>query len=242
MKGIAWIVLFLLGIASPGKAQPLEISHLTGDFYVYTTWKDLETGPFPSNSMYLVTDAGVVMFDTPWDTTQFQPLLDSMDARHHKEVVLCISTHFHDDRTAGLAFLAAKGITTYTSAHTRELSRKEGNPLARAVFQTDTSFSVGGYHFQTYYPGPGHSPDNILIWFPKDQVLYGGCFIKSTESRSLGNLSDADPATWLHSVTKALKQFPKPRFVIPGHMDWSDKHSLEHTRQLIRDYLKQSGK
>ena len=93
----------------------IAISHSTGDFYIYTTHRLLNGKMIPSNSMYLITDKGAVMFDTPWDTTQFQPLLDSIQFRHHTNVALCIATHFHDDRTAGLDFLKQKGITTYSS-------------------------------------------------------------------------------------------------------------------------------
>src|SRR5450432_3210242 len=82
--------------------RSLVISHLTGDFYIYTTYGSFEGGLVPSNSMYLVTTKGVVLFDTPWDSTQFQPLLDSIKMKHNKSVVFCISTHFHEDRTAGL--------------------------------------------------------------------------------------------------------------------------------------------
>lgn len=33
------------------------------------------------------------MFDTPWDTTQFQPLLDSIKFKHNMNVLMCIATH-----------------------------------------------------------------------------------------------------------------------------------------------------
>ncbi|HWY98299.1 MAG TPA: subclass B1 metallo-beta-lactamase, partial [Bacteroidia bacterium] len=68
-------ILFTFNLYGQDSAVSLKISHLTGDFYVYTTYKTLNGSPFPSNSMYLVTDSGVVMIDTPWDTTQFQPLM-----------------------------------------------------------------------------------------------------------------------------------------------------------------------
>lgn len=58
-----------------------------------------------ANSMYAVTDNGVVLFDTPWDTIQFQPLLDSIMLKHGKEVLLCIATYSHTDRTGGFDFL-----------------------------------------------------------------------------------------------------------------------------------------
>jgi hypothetical protein len=43
-------------------ACKLEIYHLTGDFYVYTTYRLLNGNPFPANSMYLITNKGTVLF------------------------------------------------------------------------------------------------------------------------------------------------------------------------------------
>jgi metallo-beta-lactamase class B len=84
--------------------ENLKISHLSGDFYVFTTFRTFKGKPISSNGMYLVTEKGVVMVDTPWDTTQFQPLLDSIEIKHKKKVVLCIATHSHEDRTGGSNF------------------------------------------------------------------------------------------------------------------------------------------
>ncbi len=82
----------------------LKFTQLSDDLYVYTNYKLFSAVQFPSNSMYLVTDDGVVLFDTPWDETQFQSLLDSIENRHNKKVTMCIATHFHDDSAAGMVF------------------------------------------------------------------------------------------------------------------------------------------
>ena len=98
--------LFLLLLTSPliSKApdEKLKISHLTGDFYIYTTYRLLDGSPFPANGMYVITNDGAIIIDSPWDTTQFQPLLDSIASKHKSKAVLCIATHSHSDRTAGL--------------------------------------------------------------------------------------------------------------------------------------------
>ena len=231
MKTLFTLILGLLSFA--GKAQ-LEIKHLTGDFYIYTTYHDFEGTAFPSNSMYLLTSEGAVLFDTPWDSVQFQPILDSIKARHDKEVIMCISTHFHADRTAGLGYYKNKGIRTYSSGQTFELCQQHNEKTAEYRFTKDTVFSIGSYTFETFYPGKGHAPDNIVIWFPKEKILYGGCFVKSTDGQSLGNLSDADIPEWSKSVKKTLKRFPSPQYVIPGHFGWADNKSLQHTLKLLQ--------
>lgn len=166
MKIIYILLVLLLSFShlSAQENQPaLEIKKLTGDFYIYTTYHVYKGTPFPSNSMYLVTGKGVLMFDTPWDSTQFQPLLDSIKARHNKPVVMCIATHSHADRTAGLAFLKDKGINTYTTTYTDEQSAANNEKRAEFLISKDTVFTVGEHTFETFYPGKGHAPDNIVI-------------------------------------------------------------------------------
>lgn len=220
--------------------QKLTITPLHGDFYVYTTWQPVGGSLFPSNSLYLVTGKGIIMIDTPWDTTQLQPLLDSMQARHHQQPVMSISTHFHADRTAGLNWLRAHGVATWSSAYTKQLCIERNEEQAANVFTKDTTFTVGNYSFQAFYPGPGHTKDNIVVWFGKDKVLYGGCFVKSTEAKNLGNLNDADAKAWPASLRKVLKQF-KPNYVIPGHQGWENKRSLEHTLHLLEEHAKKQS-
>lgn len=184
----------------------------------------------------MVTDEGVVMIDTPWDSTQFQPLLDSIKARHHKNVIMCIATHSHEDRTGGLEFLKQQGIQTYTTKLTDEISRKRNGVRAESLIEKDTTFTIGQHTFQTHYPGKGHTADNIVIWFEKDKILYGGCLVKSTEATDTGNLADANVKEWETTIKKIQKTYPKPNYIIPGHQGWTSTNSLNHTLQLIREY------
>ncbi|MDB5032928.1 MAG: blaB1 [Chlorobi bacterium] len=216
------------------KDGAIIITRLTGNFYIYTTYRDLGGHPFPSNSMYVVTDSGVVMIDTPWNAEQTGPLLDSIRQRHHMNVVICLSTHYHEDRTAGLDVLRERGIPTYSTEQTLELCRKKSEKQATHAFTRDTTFSVGGLQFQTFYPGAGHSSDNIVVWFPKEKILYGGCFVKSVEANDLGNMADADIHAWPTSMKKVIRKFRNPAFVIPGHQSWKSVKSPRHTLDLLR--------
>lgn len=230
------ILFFLFSIGSfislsAQTHQPLTIKHLTGDFYVYTTWHTISSGPYPSNSMYVITTAGIVMIDTPWDTTQCKPLMDSLEHRYHKKVVLCIATHSHGDRTNGLNFLKALGVKTYTSKLTYDQCVLHKMPKAQYYFTKDTTFTVGNYTFEAYYPGPGHTVDNIVVWFAKEHVLYGGCFVKSTEVSDLGYLDDADVKAWPNSIHNVMKHCPGIKYDVPGHYGW-DGDGLQHTLDM----------
>jgi metallo-beta-lactamase class B len=160
-------------------------------------------------------------------------LLDSIKARHNKPVVLSISTHFHEDRTAGVAYYNKLGIKTYSSCQTRELCIQRKEKVPAYCFQKDTVFTLGGYQIETFYPGPGHAPDNITVWFPHLKALYGGCLFKSTVNTDLGNLADASVPAWGNTLRKVHKRYKNPRFIIPGHFD-RDGNGIKHTVRLIR--------
>lgn len=231
------IFLFSFTYAIGQNQKPkLLISHLTGKFYVFTTYNIYKGNSIPANGMYLVTDSGVVMFDSPWDTTQFQPLVDSIKVKHNKTVVLCIATHSHKDKTAGLEFLKQRGVKTFTTKQTDEISKIKGEKRAEFLIEKDTVFSVGQYRFQTYYGGPGHTADNIVVWFHKEKVLYGGCLVKSVEAKDLGNLEEAIVKEWPVTIKNIQAKFKNPKFIIPGHQSWASNKSLTHTLHLLQEY------
>jgi metallo-beta-lactamase class B len=242
---IVALIITILACAGIAHAQVppggLKISHLTGDFYIFTTYSVYKGNLVGANGMYVVTNEEVVMIDSPWDTTQFQPLLDSIRIKHNKRVGVCIATHFHEDRTGGLRYYTSQGIKTYTTRQTDDLSKTRGMKRAQFLISKDTTFKVGQHLFQTYYPGPGHAPDNIVVWFDREKILYGGCLIKSKQDSTLGNLGDANIEAYPATLRKVAEKFKNRKFVIPGHNDWSDMKSLEHTLHLAEE-LKKAGR
>jgi len=228
------LLISLLNSQAQNRELKLKITPLTGDFYIYTTYNTYENSQVPANGMYLVTDAGVVLFDTPWDTTQFQPLLDSIQLKHNKKVSVCIATHWHSDKTAGLEYYRQQGIRTYTTKLTDELSRKNNKPRAEFLMSRDTVFQAGRYRFATYYPGEGHTSDNIVIWFSQEKILYGGCLIKGVSDENLGYLGDANSAAYASTLKNVRKRCRKPAYIIIAHNDWTNKNSLKHSLKMAK--------
>jgi metallo-beta-lactamase class B len=231
------LVLLLLSFRTFG--QPLTITPINDSVFIATTYQVYGTELFPANSMYVVTQQGVVLIDTPWDTTQVLPLLDSIQLRHNQPVVLCIATHFHEDRTGGFNIFRELNIPTWSSALTKKYCIERHFPIAAHTFLNDTTFTVGSVDLETFYPGAGHAPDNIVIWFPKWQILYGGCFIKSTDSPTLGNMADADIVSWANAVALVKKRYKRPDYVIPGHQQWGTVRLLNHTQKLVKEALQE---
>lgn len=237
MRTILLTLIFVYSLTNVfgQQAEPkLKISPLTGDFYIYTTYNTYEGSRIPANGMYLVAKDGVVLFDTPWDTTQFQALLDTIKLKHHKDVTMCLATHWHGDRTAGLEYYKQLGIKTYTTSLTDKLSKKNGHKRAEYLIEKDTVFNIGGYSFETYYPGQGHTADNIVVWFNQAKILYGGCLIKGADAKNLGYLGDANIEQYETTLRRVQKKYRKPKFIIISHSDWDNLNSLKHSIRLAK--------
>jgi len=238
MRSLVCFLLFIMATISSWCQpinQKLTITPLQGDLYVFTSYGSFNGEPVPANGMYLITKEGAVLFDAPWDTTQFKPLLDSIASKHHKKVIMSLATHWHDDRSGGLAFYRNHGAKTYTTKLTDEICQEQHKNRATFTFDSDTVFSVGEYTFEAYYPGEGHTKDNIVIWFGKDRVLYGGCFVKSTTATNLGNLEEANIKAWPESIRKVQQKFGVPAHIITGHDSWESTESLNHTLMLLKE-------
>lgn len=233
-------VAMLTSVYGQAAEPKLKIAQLTGDYFIYTTYHTYEGNLIPANGMYLVTKAGVVLFDTPWDSTQFQPLLDRIQEQHQQDVTVCIATHWHSDRTEGLEYYREKGIATFTTALTDEWSKKNDKKRAQFLIRQDTTFQVGQYSFETYYPGEGHTADNIILWFPSEKILYGGCLIKGTDAENLGFLGDANIQTYEATLRNVQAKCPNPKHTIVSHSDWKDNSSLEHSIRLAEKLTKQN--
>ncbi len=228
-----FLLFFSLLFTTVCSAQ-LEFQKLADSTYMYTTYNTYKGQKISANGVIRLTKAGAVMIDSPWDTTQFQPLLDSIRMKWNLDVVFVLATHWHEDRSGGLDYYKKKGIATYSTRATKNLCRENGMPQAEFTFTGDSTFHIGGVTFETYFPGAGHTPDNIVVYFPSEKVLTGGCFIKSVEATNLGNLSDANLGMWPIAAKNLKHKYKKAKIVVPGHDKVDGKKALKHTIKLLR--------
>ncbi|MDT3405125.1 subclass B1 metallo-beta-lactamase [Mucilaginibacter terrae] len=217
-------------------AKPaISTANLNGNYYVYTSQgKTDDKSFFPANGLYVLTSEGVILVDTPWDEEQTRQLADSIEKKHHQKIAMCIVTHHHADRTAGLDWLRKKGVKTYSSLLTHSLCEGGDEKQAQYTFKGDTTLSLGNVTLQTYYPGAGHSMDNLVVWFPNDKVLFGGCLIRSFEAKANPEVPGADFAQWAQATKKLFTRYGDAAFVIPGHQSWEGGTAmLSHTMIVL---------
>jgi metallo-beta-lactamase class B len=199
--------------------QTVWVSRLAPDLWLHATTAIIAEGEgvyFPANGLILEREAGSLLIDTGYSPEHADALLKWSKRVLRHPITQAVATHFHRDRTGGIPALEAAGIPTLAHPMTLELSRSHGTsvPTAAASFVKGTA-QVG--ECELFYPGAGHTRDNIVAWLPHRQVLFGGCFLKSVTSADLGNLADAVVPAWLDSVRRVRTRYPAPRITVPGH-------------------------
>ncbi len=198
-------------------------------------------GVVPSNGLLVVGREGTLLIDTPWTPEQTARLLAWLRESQHSTVVDAIVTHFHGDRLGGISALPSR-VRIHALPATSELAARQGTTFPATALQPATSMQLEGESVETFYPGAGHTHDNIVVWLPQRRILYGGCFVKSAHSADLGNVADADISSWRTSVQRVIERYPSATIVVPGHGDLGGTELLVHTRDLVDASLTKENK
>ena len=195
---------------------------------------------YDHNGLIVLTYKENRFIDTAWDSggdyQKTEELLRMIKKHFKQKVHLAIVTHAHDDSIGGIQALLNQGIDVHSTKLTAKLAKEYGYPSPRPTLDKKPLLKVGDTVVETYYPGEGHSPDNITVWLPQHKILFGGCLIKSLDAKDLGNTADANIQQWGPSVRKVIKKYPQVKTVIPGHESWGDKKLLFHTLYLIKQH------
>ncbi len=235
-KHILLLMLFTLCFSANSQkvniSPNLYLEKLTEHVYVHTSLTELtDWGKFPSNGLVYVNGSEAWLLDTPMDDSLTVKLIDHLEQEMQLKIIGFIPNHFHDDCTAGMDILKKRNIPSYCFYKTSALHTEE--PNCDFVFYSDTTFLLGDFPIQIFYPGEAHSPDNIVCYLPKEKVLFGGCMVKSAASKTLGNISDANLEKWPINIKKVIAKYTQAEWVIPGHGEQGDISLLTHTLKLL---------
>jgi len=230
--------IFLSGwlLLNPISAKDFQISTLMPDVYLHKSYQVVDGfGRVDSNGLVVVKGNDAYIVDTPWSEADTDALLTWMEEQGLQPKA-SISTHSHDDRTAGIALLNSKSVATYASELTNSILSKSGKPLAKFSFP-GPDFSLGDNLIEIFYAGGGHTIDNLVVWLPEAKLLYGGCLVRSENSKDLGYVGEASIKDWPNTIEKIFEKFPSVAIVVPGHGAVGDAQLLSHTQSLANEAL-----
>jgi len=238
-----FICLLLIGIIGflQLHAQSININddiqfiQVQDSVFMHVTWENSERfGRFSSNGMIIIKNGEAIMVDTPMDNEKTQLITEYLKDSMQVEVTDLIIGHFHSDCLGGLEYIQEMGIESIANARTVEKCKELGLPIPPISFTDSFIMNFNGEQIICNYFGAGHSVDNITVWIPSKKILFGGCLVKSYNSRGLGNLSDAVVSDWDSTIETLMNTYTDIKTVVPGHGNYGGVELLTHTIHLVK--------
>jgi metallo-beta-lactamase class B len=235
---VALLIGLLQAFAQPGARigidEDIHLIHLKDSIFIHETWDSVEGwGRFSSNGLVVVRNGKALLIDTPMDNEKTMRLTEYLRDNLNVEVTHLIIGHFHNDCLGGLEYLQSIGVKSIANTLTVDKCHELGLPIPDTPFADSLWVDFNGVKLGCQYFGGGHTFDNIVVWMPESKVLFGGCLVKSFDSRTLGNLGDAVVEQWDGTILRVMESFPELEVVVPGHGRHGGAELLERTLELV---------
>lgn len=217
------------------KSDNLVITQVAENSFEHTSF--LQTNDFgnvPCNGLIVRNNNEVIIFDTPTNDKSSEELINFVTETLHCKINAIIPTHFHNDCLGGLKVFEEKNIPSYAYFRTVELAKENNYAVPQNSFSEPLKLKVGNEHVLVKFFGQGHTRDNVVGYFPAEDVMFGGCLIKEMGAGK-GYLGDSNVADWSGTVEKVKKEYPNVKIVVPGHGDYGDSKLLDYTITLFKD-------
>ncbi len=215
-------------------SEELRITKINDRSYIHISYLNLKNGAtFPSNGFIYINNKEAYVFDTPANDKATTALINWLQNDLKVKIKGVVFNHFHSDCTEGMNVFKDQGIPTISSKKTAKLLLKENRQEPNLLFKDSLKLTLGNKSIVNNFFGEAHTKDNIISYFPEEQIIYGGCMIKSLNAKK-GNLADANVVEWSKTVSKIKKAYPKIKIVIPGHGEHGGTDLLDYTISLFK--------
>ncbi len=186
------------------------------------------------NAGFIVTGAGVVVIDALASPRQGEALLRTIRRVTRQPVRWLVLTHHHPDHHFGAIVFRKAGARVIAHPDTRVLAAEAGpdalvadwvrvmgveamrgfefaNVPDRPVTGSDT-LRLGGRTLVITHPGAGHSAGDLMVWLPKERVLFAGDLLIED---GVTMVVDGSARALQHGL--AVIDSLAPRIAVPGH-------------------------
>ncbi len=237
------LLLFLIALPSIAFSQDTLKSEYTSDHliinklsehaYQHISYLYFDAyGKVPCNGMVVIRDGEAVVFDTPSEDRASRELIKWLEEVQQCKITAVVPTHFHLDCLGGLGIFHEKGIPSYAHQLSIKLAKEDKRVLPQHGFTPMKELAIGDEKVIVEFFGAGHTYDNVIAYYPEDEVVFGGCLIKS-KGAGKGNLEDANVEKWPATLEKLKTKYANVQTVIPGHGDPGGMELYDYTIQLF---------
>jgi len=211
-----------------------------------------------SNSHFVVTSEGVLVFDTGSSELIGEGIIKAIKSVTKKPILWVVNSHSHADHWLGNAAFVDVGAEIISTKSSMLSMKQDGQGVVDAFSRMTkgatgvtriaypTQFlaqrekrNLGGVDFEFIYSNGGHSLGDVLMWLPKQRIIFGGDVLSSdwmpimTPTGNVPNLIST-----LNNVSKM-----NPAIVLPGHGQPTTVKSVIRDAEILKSvwYLVKRG-
>jgi cyclase len=247
----AAFALLLCWANAPALAQPnpppVAVKKVAEDLYFFFDYAG-------SNSVFLVTNDGVLVIDTRQHPRAGQELIGEIRKITDKPIRFVINSHFHGDHTFGNAAFQAAGAQFIAQEETpkimqkvqaKEMARRQAyfkshnyDPnevkliLPQITFDKSMTLWLGGREVRLMYLGPGQQDGDTFVYFPHAHALFTpGSFA----TRNIPNMAFTTSVdSWINLLDRVVGMNDVD-IILPAHGDLATQADVKEFSAMLRD-------
>jgi glyoxylase-like metal-dependent hydrolase (beta-lactamase superfamily II) len=246
--------LIALSLTAPVWALDVKFAPVGEGAYAYvgeTGARSYDNEGLNANIGLLVTPSGAVLIDSGASFQSARKIHEAVKAVTQQPVRWVINTGGQDHRWLGNGYFAAQGAQIIAHESTRaDMQARGGDHIAalkatlkeraegtlptlptRWVSGAETPLELGGLPLVLRHSGGGHTPGDMMVWLPRQRLLYAGDIVYV--DRMLSVIPVSNTKAWL-SALDDIEQL-QPARIVPGH---GNVTNLATAQTHSRDYLR----
>ena len=259
IKHILYIFVLIFNCScSTNSDSDFEVTTIAQNVYsIVSPSKGLPTPEnkgWNSNIHFVVTGKGVLLFDTGSSESIGNKIKKAIKTVTNQPVRWIINSHSHADHWLGNAAFKETVVEIIASNKTHKSMKKYGKEDVEFYFQVtkgtigDTKLmfptvllnhgqkrKFGEIDVEFIFSNDGHSPGDLLMWLPKQKIIFGGDVLSSdwmpmiTDHKNVPNL-----VSTLYKIANL-----NPTIVLTGHGNATTVESIKRDADLLSIVWKQ---
>lgn len=220
--------------------------------------------PWVVNSGFILGESKTLIVDAGANYLTAQTIFGYATCAREENELMLVNTEPHFDHIGGNCFFSEKGIPIYGHEginRTREeflglaeeFNKTITSPKRREAREEETLFENTypvnpnnkisdlrtvidlGNHTIEIILTPGHSPQNLIVHVPSENVIYSGDTIIEGYIPNMEDSTVEGWKNWMKSLS--LIQELDPQIVVPGHGKVLRGNEIAKQIELIKEYL-----
>jgi|SRR5579883_95679 len=245
-----WAIFLFLFLSFSYNAQAYEkisLKQLKDGIYVVEDFHYIK-----ENSLIYVGKDHVTLIGATWNPDTAKKLEVEIRKITDKPIREVVNTDYQPDRSGGNSFWRSQGAKIVSTQLTHDMMHRQWDSIiavTRRAFPRYPELPVslpdtvypGDFQLQdgkirVFYLGPSRTTDGVLVYFPDEKILYGGCIL--SEDIGIDYLGDSN----LIQYPKTLKRLHNLNLdvstIVAGHGNPVHGPELvERYMALIQDHI-----